>query len=194
MLGITTLSITTLCATTSVESAEFSITTDGYILMQGQIEYNDDEKFKQFLLDNRGKGVKRVLLMNSGGGSVKAALKISRYVVSGRFHTGAINQCASACTFIFFSSKGVRLNIDDAKIGVHSPYQIHGEKYVASEKEGLLWWDVYGVWRSGGMSDENALNLLTLSYTIPPREMHYLDKNMLVKDYGVVYINTDSIE
>ena len=127
--------------TTSVFAAEFLIdhTYDRKCLLnQGQLKKGDFERFVKFT-ESTILGWERELCLNSLGGSLGEAIKISNHI-SGLFATYLPAQatCLSSCAIIFMSGSitdyGTKLTRrtmhPSAKLGFHSPsFSILKEKY-----------------------------------------------------------------
>lgn len=79
------------------------------------------------VLDRRGRSV-RVLQLNSGGGSVREALKMAEVVRARGLETRVGSLCASACTDVFRAGH-VRMLEEGARVGFHQPALITDTAY-----------------------------------------------------------------
>ena len=123
------LALFLLAYLTSVHSAEFSKPNDnGIVHMTGEIHRGDAEKLVKIFTTTPAI---TALVLNSPGGDLLEALKISRLVHEGQIAVLVLSPgiCASACFFIFIEGAS-RLAVGSdslpitklGKVGLHRPY------------------------------------------------------------------------
>lgn len=95
------------------------------ILLTGAIQQGDGQTFR----DVAAASENAVVLLNSEGGSVVAALEIGRAIRLRNFSTGVTpgTLCASACALAWLAGS-TRMLGDSSKIGFHAAYIVDGGK------------------------------------------------------------------
>lgn len=105
-------------------AAEISVspleeTKDVMILIDGDIQKGDDEKFRKIAAEHSD----AIVLLNSDGGAIAPAMDIGRTIKLREYSTAVYNDssCASACALIWIA--GIRRAIfDGGKVGFHASY------------------------------------------------------------------------
>ena len=120
-----------------------------------------------------------VLILNSPGGSVQAALLVAEEVHDRKLITFVppSGTCASACAFIFFAGEG---RLAAGRLGVH---QIYGGNDIESTQLNLS--DIIETLTKYGVSPA----VITKMLRTPPSSMHYFSKEELV----TLGIQSDSV-
>jgi len=98
---------------------QFKVLNNGTMLdFSGGISFGTAKEFETMLkaMDNV-----RTVRLNSNGGRIAEAQKISDLIKARGLSTYVTHQCASACTIIFLGGKQRHLHAD-AKLGFHQPY------------------------------------------------------------------------
>ena len=122
------------------------ITTNAHIQISGKIKKEDVSKIKSLLAQQymnlmaSSPDGTPIVLLDSPGGDVKAALKIGRILrsISAWTIVNDGKSCSSACVFLF--SAGVKRDIfGNGRLGLHSPRASYSEfaplsKYEASDQ------------------------------------------------------------
>jgi hypothetical protein len=118
--------------------------SEGMIVLDGEIKTGSQLDFQRAL---RTVGIPKIVLLNSGGGNVSAALEIASEIYDRNLTTyvqeGKL--CASACSIIFFAGKR-RLALGD--VGVHQmssrgPASLAGLQFILADV--LSAFDSFGV-------------------------------------------------
>ncbi|PPD46655.1 MAG: hypothetical protein CTY15_01200 [Methylocystis sp.] len=158
-----------------------------FVRMSGKIEAGDSEKVISSLAaaaerqtDNR----KIIgLALDSHGGSVIEAVRISEYVETAKTPVVVTQQasCESACFFIFMSSPA-KFVAHGARVGVHS-VSLNGKENADTS---LMTVRIARLARSAGVPQ----SVIGKMVTADPEEMHYLSDNEL-KQMSVSFLDDD---
>ena len=147
------------------------------VRVEGQIVPGDAERLAKLALSLKREDIWKLnwlhVTINSGGGSVREALKIGRFL---RSHNAFVwlwkgDQCLSSCVFILMAGAMRDAHTVDATVGVHRPFLFAAEQdqdfeqaYRETRSELEAYFDEMRVPRS----------LLDLMYSVPPGEMRIL--------------------
>ena len=109
---------------TAVKAAEITAspleeTQEVMILIDGEIQKGDDEKFRKIAAEHSD----AIVLLNSDGGAIAPAMDIGRTIKLREYSTAVYkdSSCASACALIWIA--GIRRAIfDGGKVGFHASY------------------------------------------------------------------------
>ena len=108
-----------LAGDTRLASHQFKVLNNGTMLdFSGGVSFGTAKEFETMLkaMDNV-----RTVRLNSNGGRIAEAQKISDLISARGLSTYVTHQCASACTIIFLGGKQRYLQAT-AKLGFHQPY------------------------------------------------------------------------
>ena len=108
-----------LAGDTRLASHQFKVLNNGTMLdFSGGISFGTAKEFETMLkaMDNV-----RTVRLNSNGGRIAEAQKISDLIRARRLSTHVSQHCASACTVVFLGGKQRSLSAG-AKLGFHQPY------------------------------------------------------------------------
>lgn len=118
------LSILALFVASSSSAAEITVTKlDGdktvFIELTGDIQPGDDDKFRNIAAQNPD----AIVLLDSGGGTIMAAMEIGRIVRLRDYPTVVYSNgyCASACALIWVAGSR-RVIFDGGRVGFHASY------------------------------------------------------------------------
>ena len=120
---------------TRLASHQFKVLNNGTMLdFSGGISFGTAKEFETMLkaMDNV-----RTVRLNSNGGRIAEAQKISDLIRARGLSTYVTHQCASACTIIFLGGTQRHLHAT-AKLGFHQPYfrgMTVGEQHLAIARE-----------------------------------------------------------
>lgn len=100
-----------------------------HVEITGQLDYGDEAKLAEVLRRPEsmrilsGGELAPLVLLNSTGGNVTAAVKMGDMLRAKNAHVAVMSphECSSACVFLLASGV-TRLVFGDAKIGIHRPY------------------------------------------------------------------------
>lgn len=179
-LGVLALSLSIASSDAAViERRQLSGSLD-LILLSGAIEQGDDRIFR----DIAAASDNAVVLLNSGGGSVLAALEIGRTIRLRNFPTAVAPDtlCASACALSWLAGSP-RMFSDASRIGFHASYVIADGKVSESGVGNAL----IGAYLSQIGLSEQAIVFVT---SAPPEGMAWLSS----KDASALGIPMASFE
>jgi hypothetical protein len=150
------------------------------VRVQGQILPGDAERLATLAMSLKPEDAEGYLWLyvtiNSGGGSVREALKIGRFL---RSHNASVqlqegDHCLSSCVFILIAGVMRVAHRVDAIVGVHRPFLFAADQDQDFEQ---TYWET----RSGleAYFDEMRVPraLLDLMYSVPPGEMRILSRD-----------------
>jgi len=151
-----------------------------YIALNGAIDKRTDidlatayNSFDKDKLDNCGTAI---LILNSNGGDVDAAIRAGNFVREKNMTTTVFGpeSCASACVLIFLG--GVNRNIvgKSARIGLHRPYSVNYSDSTAAAKDSYekINHQVRQYLDRMNIPD----NLLNIMNSVPPAEVKWLTR------------------
>jgi hypothetical protein len=115
--AFTTLLVLLACLFVHAAQADLTVSSDSLILT-GKIKYGDDDVAMTLLRDNAN--IKRVIIMKSPGGSLKAALGLGELIALRDLPVHVLGRCASACALVAIGGETVTFHLE-GNLGVHSP-------------------------------------------------------------------------
>jgi hypothetical protein len=94
------------------------------LVMSGKVVPEDLEAFRVQLADGN---LRLVVLAESGGGDLRAALWIARRISERKINTGVIGHCASSCAVIFMGGAERQMmdspKLERTRLGFHGPHK-----------------------------------------------------------------------
>jgi hypothetical protein len=118
--AFSTLLVLLACLFVHAAQADLTVNADSLILT-GEIKYGDDDVAMTLLTDNAN--IKRVIIMESPGGSAEAGLGLGELIALRDLPVHVFDRCASACAFAAIGGETVTFHIE-GNLGVHSPRYI----------------------------------------------------------------------
>jgi hypothetical protein len=172
---LTTSSNPSFSATITAESDRFV-----EVRVEGQIVPGDAERIATLALSLKREDAWELnwlhVSINSGGGSVREALKIGRFL---RSHNALVglrkgDQCLSSCVFILMAGVMRDAHLGVGEVGVHRPFLFAADQdhdFEQSYRETRSELEAY--------SDEMRVprSLLDLMYSVPPGEVRILSRD-----------------
>jgi rhodanese-related sulfurtransferase len=126
------------------------------LYMSKGIGIDDYIKYKEMV---KGKEIRTVVLSNSPGGNIKAAIAIADDMIERNVTTVVAGRCLSSCTILFLAGKerqfASRYPVSMSTLGFHSTYDMPSGGY----QNPLLWADVYSYYkrRLGDSLDDSVI-------------------------------------
>jgi len=173
-----------------VNAAEFSVNPKGYMLLDGEITFEDTDQISSMIHSKRK--LPTVLIVRSNGGVVASARFIGSVVNEADWVVIAAEYCNSACPLILFSSKTPYV-YEGTKVGVHAP---SNKRTGVRKYSGLYsdsYWKAYGLIRASGMEERKVLELLEIIYSQHTVYMRYFTEEEL-KYFGVKILKSKGLE
>ena len=155
----------------------------GYILIKGDIEDWDKQKFSTLLAENPDA---RLVVLESPGGRLGPALEIGTIIRQRGMWTAALGECASACAYIWMAGKPLVVSAD-TELGFHSPYNGQEDVSVSSVGNALV----------GAYLNQLGYpaNVITYATSARPDEMQWLTpRDAVLLGLDITYVtNLDQL-